>query len=68
MKSPKKRTIKAWGVLSSEVWVGSIKLCPVGNGKQFQYPIFFTKKDAFEYRKECHGVWKIVRLTITYNA
>lgn len=34
---------------------GVISLPVVGNGKQFQYPIFYTKTDAIEYMNECHG-------------
>lgn len=34
---------------------GVISLPPVGNGKQYQYPVFYTKKEAIEYMNEYHG-------------
>ena len=45
---PKSKKIKAWAVLYEGIW-------PIGNGNQWQYPIFPTRKAALEYRREPHG-------------
>lgn len=51
------RTVIAWGVF--EICKnGVIRLPPIGNGKQFQYPIFYRKCEAIDYSKEYHGLNK----------
>ena len=57
----KNKKIKAWGV------VDRCGLEAVGNGKQYQYPIFPTRKEAKEYMLECHGVTEIIQVNITYK-
>lgn len=42
-----KSEITVWAVLGSEGM-----LVPFGNGKQFQYPIFHSKKEAMEWRND----------------
>lgn len=55
-----KKTIKAWAVVYQNFQ-------PVGNGNQYQYPIFKSHKDAVAFSKETHGDFKdIVPVTITY--
>jgi hypothetical protein len=62
------KTVKAWAVLVREENPRSTELRPVGNGKQFQYPVFFTRKEATEYKTENYFVDKVVPCTITYEA
>lgn len=51
--------MKAWAVLTAgDEWMpgkgrsGRDELIPFGNGSQFQYPIFHSRKEALEWRKE----------------
>lgn len=54
------KTVKAWAVLYENFQ-------PVGNGAQYQYPIFLTQKEAREFSEENHGEHKsIIPVTITY--
>lgn len=44
-----KKPVKAWAVYSNGI------LAPYGNGNQFYYPIFFTKREAKEFIIEIIG-------------
>lgn len=62
--SKTKVKVKAWAVID-----GKMFLPEIGNGKQFQHPIFSTKREATEYSKENHGIQKpqVVEVEIHYK-
>lgn len=43
----KSKVVKAWAVTKFNK-----RIYPYGNGKQFQYPIFFTRKEANQFKHE----------------
>lgn len=55
-----RKSVIGWGITDGD-------FRPFGNGKQFQYPIFYTKKEAVEYRRE-NVTWlstSIIKVRIT---
>lgn len=58
----KVRKVKGWACILNDS-----KLNPCGNGRQWQYPIFFSRRDAIEFVEEGHGYNKIIPCTITYH-
>ena len=73
MKSKTKtgvRKVKGWAIVFSEFENNGYSDIPqVGNGKQWQFPIFPTKREAKEFKEEPHGLegGRIVPCTITYH-
>lgn len=61
MKSPKKRTIKAWAVVSKKT--GNIKYM---SDSWYSPLIASSKKKAEDYDEDSH--YKIIPITITYHA
>ena len=68
-KSPKAiKPVKAWGVLVSKKQIDAGgQFLPFGNGAQFQYPVFPTKKQALSWWNEdrnTRGLVVPVRISI----
>ena len=61
------KPIKAWAVLISKNQIDAKgELHPIGNGTQFQFPIFPTKKEARSYVLEDKNIrGKIIPVLIT---
>ena len=65
MKQTKnKRVVKAWAAF---IHGKPLRFDPVGNGTQFQYPLFPTRREAKEFTQECHGVGFVLPVLITYS-
>ena len=60
MKTPKTQKVKAWAAIVD------YELCPVGNGEQWQYPLFTTRNEAVVFNRIIHGTNKICRALIIY--
>ena len=59
-RTERAKAVKAWGLIDEDD-----ALMPYGNGYQFQYPVFPTKKEAMEYKKVIDWRYtKIVRVEI----
>ena len=63
-----KREIVAWIVLSRDGDVGRFTPSPIGNGAQFQFPIFLTRKEATQFAGAQSWATKVARCTITMTA
>lgn len=56
---------RGWAVLTNKQWDGNEEFAAFGNGKQFQYPIFVSLREAQDWRKESpESRGKIVRVQI----
>jgi len=61
------KPVRGWAVLSPQTWEENPgELTAYGNGAQFQFPIFPTRKEAVTWKAE--STWdrgRIVRVQIT---